>query len=142
MWGDWGIEASLFSNLYVDAVQETHFIWVENCEVLEKDYRSFSICKLHCTVSSLKTGRSLDVDINLVFAGDGGRLVVEDSGLCARSRWGETLLLFVVGTVPLEQGTHSSSGGLECDCWLRIRVGRGPRGSVGWENNLITLMAE
>ena len=56
----------------VAAVQETHFTCVADCRVLESDFNVFSAVGV-----SLLVGRSL-VDVDVVFAGDEGRLVVAD----------------------------------------------------------------
>ena len=86
MWGDWGIQASSRACLvnwrtseYFAAVQETHFTCGANCRVLESDFNVFSAYRT-CTSAgvSLLVGRSLDADDDVVFAGDGGRLVVAD----------------------------------------------------------------
>ena len=66
------------SNLSVDiaAVQETHFICEVDARVLEEDYVVLSAFNDRCSTGvSLLIGRSLNVDFNLVFTGDGGRLV-------------------------------------------------------------------
>ena len=69
------------SNLCVDvaAVQETHFTCETDCRVLEDDfvvYLAFG-SRLSAGVSLL-VGRSLDAIVNIVFAGDEGRLLVAD----------------------------------------------------------------
>ena len=68
-------------NIGVDvaAVQETHFTCDADCRVLDRDFNIFSAYG-SCTSAgvSLLVGRSLDVDVDVVFAGDGGRLVVAD----------------------------------------------------------------
>ena len=69
------------SNLRVNvaAVQETHFICVADCWVLENDYVNLSAYGSHSSVGVfLLIGRSLNADVNLVLADDGGRLVVAD----------------------------------------------------------------
>ena len=66
-------------NLCVDvaAVQETHFTCDADCRVLENDFNVFSAYGSRVNAGvSLLVGRSLDIDV--VFAGDGGRLVVVD----------------------------------------------------------------
>ena len=65
--------------LDVAAVQEIHFTCGADCRVLESDFNVFSIYG-SCTSAgvSLLVGLSLDADVNVVFAGDGGRLVVAD----------------------------------------------------------------
>ena len=68
-------------NLGVDvtAVQETHFTCRADCQVLENDFDVFSAYG-RCTSGgvSLLVGFSLDADVDVVFAGDGGLLVVAD----------------------------------------------------------------
>ena len=68
-------------NLCVDvaAVQETHFTCGADCRVLESDFNVFSAYGSNASAgASLLVGRSLDADVDVVFAGDGGRLVVVD----------------------------------------------------------------
>ena len=66
------------SNLRVPAVQETHFICAEDSRVLENDFNVFSAYGSRGSAGvSLLVGRSLDADV-VVFAGDGGCLVVAD----------------------------------------------------------------
>ena len=68
-------------NLGVDvaAVQETHFTCGADCRVLESDFNVFSAYSSRTSAGvSLLVGRSLDADVDVVFAGDGGRLVVAD----------------------------------------------------------------
>ena len=61
----------------VAAVQETHFTCSADCRVLESDFNVFSAYGSRTSAEvSLLVGRSLDADV--VFAGDGGRLVVAD----------------------------------------------------------------
>ena len=63
----------------VAAVQETHFTCGADCRVLEKDFNVFSAYGSRASAGvSLLVGRSLDADVDVVFAGDGGRLVVAD----------------------------------------------------------------
>ena len=59
------------------AVQETHFICDADCWVLERDFVVFSAYG-RCSGAgvSLLVGCSLNADVNIVFAGDGGWLVV------------------------------------------------------------------
>ena len=60
-------------------MQETHFICAVDCRVLENDFNVFSAYGSRTSIGvSLLVGRSLDADVNVVFAGDGGRLVVAD----------------------------------------------------------------
>ena len=68
-------------NLRVDvaAVQETHFICAADCHVLENDFNVFSAYSSRSSAGiSLLVGRSLGADVDVVFAGDRGRLVVAD----------------------------------------------------------------
>ena len=68
-------------NLGVDvaAVQETHFPCGADCRVLESDFNVFSAYGSRTrVVVFLLIGRSLDADVDVVFADDGGRLVVAD----------------------------------------------------------------
>ena len=68
-------------NLRVDvaAVQETHFTCGADCRVLENDFNDFSAYGSRTSAGvSFLVGRSLDVDVDVVFAGDGDRLVVAD----------------------------------------------------------------
>ena len=68
-------------NLGVDvaAVQETHFTCGADCLVLESDFNVFSAYGSRTSAGvSLLVGCSLDADVDVVFAGDGGRLVVAD----------------------------------------------------------------
>ena len=61
----------------VAAVQETHFTCGADYRVLESDFNVFSAYGSCISAGvSLRFGRSLDADV--VFAGDGGRLVVVD----------------------------------------------------------------
>ena len=68
-------------NLRVDvaAVQETYFICAADCRVLENDFNVFSAYE-SCSSNGdlLLVGSSLDADVDVVFAGDDGRLVVAD----------------------------------------------------------------
>ena len=59
------------------AVQETHFTCEADCRVLENDFVVYSAFGRRSSAGvSLLVGRSLDVIVNVVFAGDGGRLLV------------------------------------------------------------------
>ena len=61
-------------NLCVDvaAVQETHFTCDADCRVLENDFNVFSAYSSHVSAGApLLVGRSLDADVDVVFAGDG-----------------------------------------------------------------------
>ena len=54
-------------------MQETHFICAADCRPLEGDFVVFSAAGV-----SLLVGRSLNANVNVLFAGDDGRLVVAD----------------------------------------------------------------
>ena len=72
---------SELSNLCVDvaAVQETHFTCGADCRVLRGDFVVYSAFGSRLSAGvSLLVGRSLDSIVNVVFAGDGGRLLVAD----------------------------------------------------------------
>ena len=58
-------------------MQETHFICATDSRGLENDFVVFSAYGSRAEVSLL-VGRSLDTDVNVVFAGDQGWLVVAD----------------------------------------------------------------
>ena len=63
----------------VTAVQETHFICAADCRVLKGDFNVFSSYG-SCSNGgvSLIVGRSLDADVDVAFATDGGWLVMAD----------------------------------------------------------------
>ena len=59
--------------MHVAAVQETHFICAADCRVLKDDYVILSGFGIFSSVGvSLLIGRSLNTDVNLVLAEDGG----------------------------------------------------------------------
>ena len=63
-------------------MQETHFTCGADCRVLENDFNVFSAYGSRTSAGvSLLVGRSFDADVDVVFAGDGGRLVVTDVGV-------------------------------------------------------------
>ena len=63
----------------VPAVQETHFNCGADCRLLESDFNVFSAHGSRTSAGvSLLVGRSLEADADVVFAGDGGWLVVAD----------------------------------------------------------------
>ena len=69
------------SNLCVDvaAMQETHFICKADCRVLENDFVVYSAFGSRLSAGvSLLVRRSLDAIVDVVFAGDRGRLLVAD----------------------------------------------------------------
>ena len=59
--------------MYVTAVQETHFTCgVDSC-TLESDFNVFSAYGSRNSIGvSFLNGRSLDADVDVVYAGDGG----------------------------------------------------------------------
>ena len=63
----------------VAAVQETHFTCGADCRVLGSDFNVFSAYGSGISAGvSLLVGRSLDADVDVVFVGNGGQLVVAD----------------------------------------------------------------
>ena len=63
----------------VAAVQETHFICEADFRVLKDDFAVYSAFGSHLSAGvSLRIGCSLGAIVNVVFAGDGDRLVVAD----------------------------------------------------------------
>ena len=66
-------------NVNVTAVQETHFICTADARLLEDDFVILSAFGGRCSAGvSVLIRRSLNADVDLVFSGDGGRLVVTD----------------------------------------------------------------
>ena len=66
-------------SVHVAAVQYIHFTCVADCRVLENDFVVFSAYgSCNGAVVSLLVGCSFDADVNVVFAGDEGQLVVVD----------------------------------------------------------------
>ena len=64
-------------SVYVAAVKETNFICAADCGVLDNYFTVFSAYGSRCSPGvSLLVGRSLDADVDVVFASDGSRLVV------------------------------------------------------------------
>ena len=60
-------------------MQKTHFTCGADCRVLESDFNVFSAYGSCASARvSLLDGRSLGADVDVIFAGDGGRLVVAD----------------------------------------------------------------
>ena len=122
-------------NLRVDvtAVQETHFICDVDCRVLESDFNVFSAYSSCTSVwVSLLVGHSLGADVDVVFAGDGGRLVVADVAVkifkfrlvvvYAPNFAADRASFFSsVGTVPGRFEAASLNGWLKCDPWSQYR---------------------
>ena len=98
------------SNLIVNiaAVQETHVICAGDCRVLEND--DFAVFSAYGSCSSagvsLLVGRSLDADVNVVFAGDGGRLLVAN---VAVKRFKFRLVAVYVPNTPVDRVSIFSS---------------------------------
>ena len=77
-------------NLSIDvaAVQETHIICAADSRVLENGYNVFSAYGSRSSAGvSLLVGRSLDADVDVIFTGDGGRLVVADVAVKSFKFW-------------------------------------------------------
>ena len=103
-------------------MQETHFVCVVDCRVLENDFVVFSAYGSRSSAwVSLLIRRSFDADVDVVFAGDKGRLVVADvavkkfqvpggRGSYAQYRCGEGFLFSSVGAVPILSETASFNG--------------------------------
>ena len=69
-------------SVIVIAVQETHFICAEDSRVLGNDFNVFTVYGSHKSAGVfLLVGRSLNSDGDVVFAGDGGWLVMADVGV-------------------------------------------------------------
>ena len=74
-----GLVTSRTFRVNVAAVQEAHFTCAADCRVLEDDYVVLSAYSSRSSVgASLLIGCSLNADVNLVIADDGGRLFVAD----------------------------------------------------------------
>ena len=74
MWGDWGIQTSVRACL----VNSRTSVWAF---LQYKRLTSFVLWTVGCCSSaevSLLVGHSLDADVNIVFAGDKGQLIVVD----------------------------------------------------------------
>ena len=72
----------------VAAMQATNFTWAVDYWVLEDDFVVLSAygCRISVGVSLL-VGPSLNADVNLVFANDGGRLVVGEVAVKSFEFW-------------------------------------------------------
>ena len=85
----------------ISVVQETHLICNADCYVLESDFDIFSAYDSRTSDGvSLLVGRSLDADVDVVFAGDGSRLVEAGCDLCTEFLCGEGFLFPSAGAVP------------------------------------------
>ena len=70
------------------AVQETHLICATDCRMPENNFNVFSAYGNHSSVGVfLLVVRSLDADVDVVFARDGGRLVVADVAVKSFELW-------------------------------------------------------
>ena len=142
-------------NLRVDvaAVQETHGICAADSCVLRNDFNVFSVYGSCSSVGvPLLVGRSLDTDDDVVFAGDGGRLVVADVAVkCFKFRLvavhtpniaGERVSFFRRLTPFLDDSKRLVLMG----DWNAIldpkidKFGRGARGLGRCESSLVSLM--
>ena len=109
------------SNLWGDvtAVQENHFICKMDCQVLRDDFVVYSAFSSRLSTGiSLLVGCSLDAIVNVVFAGDGGRLLVADVSVKTfdfRIAAVHVPNSLVVGVIPGCRKVDSSSVGLECN---------------------------
>ena len=123
------------SSVDVAAVQETHLTYGADCRVLESDFNVFSAYGSRTSAGiSLLVGRSLDADADVVFAGDGGRLVLADVAVksfkfglvavYASNIAAERISFFVGGAVPGRYEASSLNGWLECDPRSQDREGR------------------
>ena len=75
-------------SLDVAAMQETHFICAADCRVLKNNFAVFSAYGNRSSARvSLLFGRSFDADVNVVFAGDEGQLVVADVAVKSFKFW-------------------------------------------------------
>ena len=99
-------------NLEVDvaAVQETHFTCGADSRVLESDFNVFSVYG------------SLDADVDVVFAGDGGRLVVAD--IAVKSFKFRLVAVYASNIAAERVSFFRLNGWLECDPWSQDRHGR------------------
>ena len=134
--------------MIVAAVQETHFICEGDCRVLEDDFVIFSALGSHCGVGvSILVGCILNAIVNLVFAGDGGRLVVAEVTVkifdSEWSRWRMTLLFPTVGPFLDDLKRQVLVGDWNTILDHKIdKGGRGASGSVRCDSSLIDLLAE
>ena len=134
----------------VAAVQETHFTCAEDCQVLRDDFGVFSAFGSRCSAEvSLLVGCSLNAIVNLVFAGDGVRLVVADVAVksfefrvvavYAPNSYGERLTFLQRLELFLDDLKRIILAG---DRNTIDKAGRGASGSDRFESSLIDLMAQ
>ena len=134
------------STLRIDvaAVQETHFFCTADCRVLENDYVVLSAYGSRSSVGgSLLIG--CNTDVNLVFADDGGRLVVADIAV-KRFEFMRPILLQRIFLFSAVSAVPRRFETVLIGDWNAIldpkidRVGRGARGSRKCESSLIDFM--
>ena len=139
----------------VAAVQETHFICAADCRPLEGDFVVFSAFSSRCDVGvSLLVGRSLNANVNIVFAGDEGRLVVVD--IAVKTFEFRVVAVYAPNTVgerrsffrQLEPFPDDSKRLVLMGDWNAIldpkvdKGGRGARGLERYETSLNDFLAE
>ena len=144
-------------NLWVNvtAVQETHFICPDDCQVLESNIVVFSAFGSRCSAGvSLLVGCSLNAIVNLVFADDRGLVVVADVSI--KSFEFRVVAVYVPNSVGdrhsflwwLGPFLDDSKWLLLMDDWNAIldpkldKDRRGASGSDRWESSLINLLVE
>ena len=145
------------SNIQVNvaAVQETHFTREADCRMLEDDFVVFSAFGSCVSAGvSLLVGRSLDAIVNLVFAGDGGRLIVAD--VAVKTFEFRIAAAYAPNTAAEKRSFFRRLGSfldvskrtVLVGDWNAIldpqidKGGRGASGSARCESNLIDLLAE
>ena len=145
------------SNLCVNvaAMQETHFTYEADCWVLENDFVVYLVFSSHLSTGvSLLVGCSLDAIVNVVFAGDGGQLLVADVAVKTFEFWIAAVyaLCSAMERHPFFQQLGSFLDAskwtvLEGD-WNAIfdpkidRAGRGASGSGRCESSLVNFLVE
>ena len=140
----WGIQASVQACLVnsrtwvgMSLQSKRLFICAADSLVLENDFAVFSAYgSCNNAGVSLIVRCSFDADLNVVFAGDGDRLIVADVAVksfkflvvavYAPNIAGERTSFFflTVGAIPRRSETASFSGWLECDPWSQDRLSR------------------
>ena len=141
------------SNLCGDvaAVQETYFFCEADCRVLEDDFVIYSAFGSRLSAGvSLLVGRSFDAIVNVVFAGDGGRLLVTDDAwktfefrIAAVYAPNSAAVLSAVGVLPgcLEAGSSRGDWNAILDPNID-RAGRGASGLAKCEGSLFDFLTE
>ena len=78
-------------------MQEIHFICAADCQTLECDFNVFSAYGNRSSAGvSFLVGHSLDANVDVVFGGDGGRLVVADVAVQSFKFWLVTIYVSVI----------------------------------------------